>query len=109
MSDEKRRSPGLDLFWEEADLNESAEHPLRRELLYRLDVLTRYERLIADAHSNGQDQQVACLVAQRRRELSVIESLRSALSRQDARAELDGRRNDARTSRPPLSTDADGP
>jgi hypothetical protein len=92
-----RSSPGLDLFWEDADLMESAEHPLRRELAHRLDVLARYERLIADAQSGGQDELLANLTAQHSRELRVIESLENALAREDARSSE--RRGDQRSAR----------
>ncbi len=92
---EKPRSlPGLDLFWEDADLTESGEHPLRRELAHRLDVLTRYERLMAEAQSSGEDELLSNLTAQHSREMRVIEALEDALAREDARAAQVSNRED---------------
>jgi hypothetical protein len=79
-------SPALDLFWEEADLADAAEHPLRRELAYRLDVLARYERLLAEAQSAGSPAQIATLTREHRRQLELIEVLDDALRSQDAQS-----------------------
>jgi len=96
---EDRWSPALDLFWEEADLDDAAEHPLRRELAYRLDVLARYEQMLADAESHGHAGLISTLTKQHRRQLSLIERLEDALQRQDARARSE--RRDARRDDPP--------
>ena len=76
----------LDLFWEDADLTDSAENPLIRELAHRLDALLRYERLIDDAQGNGNEDLLSNLTAQHRRQLQVIEQLQAALERQNGRA-----------------------
>jgi hypothetical protein len=86
MGEDDRWSPALDLFWEEADLVDAAEHPLRRELAHRLDVLARYEQMLADAQSHGHAGQISALTKQHRRQLHLIELLQDALQRHDARA-----------------------
>jgi hypothetical protein len=96
---EDRWSPALDLFWEEADQDDEAEHPLRRELAYRLDVLAHYERMLADAQSHGHAGLISTLTKQHRRQLSLIERLQEALQRQDAGAATE--RRDARTDDEP--------
>jgi hypothetical protein len=100
MNVEDRWSPALDLFWEEADLADAAEHPLRRELAHRLDVLARYERLLADAQSGGSAAQIAALIREHRRQLQLIEVLEDALRRHDAR----GRHPDPAPRRRPGSS-----
>jgi hypothetical protein len=105
MADAPRRCPGLDLFWEEADLNASGEHPLRRELAHRVDVLTRYERLIVEAQVNGQDDLLHNLTTQHRRELRVIETLQAVLSSSHARADRSAR---SVAADKPLSADGRG-
>lgn len=74
-------TPGLDLFWEDADLDEAAEHPLERELAHRMDVLRRYERLIENAQSAAQDDALRNLTSQYTRELDLVRSLSDALRR----------------------------
>jgi Mn-dependent DtxR family transcriptional regulator len=86
MVEHDRWSPALDLFWEEADLADAAEHPLRRELAHRLDALVRYERMLADAQSHGHKGQISALTKQHSRQLRVIERLQDALQRHDAAA-----------------------
>src|SRR5688572_19273461 len=97
--DEDHWSPALDLFWEEADQDDAADHPLRRELAYRLDVLARYEQMLADAQGHGHAGLIATLTKQHRRQLSLIERLEDALHRQDARAANE--RRDARADDEP--------
>jgi hypothetical protein len=91
MREDDRWSPGLDLFWEEADLMDAGEHPLRRELMHRLDVVARYELLLADAQSRGHEGQISALTKQYRRQLRVIEALQDALRRYDAPGREDDR------------------
>jgi hypothetical protein len=86
MGFDDRWSPALDLFWEEADLAAAAEHPLQRELAHRLDVLARYERLLAEAQSGGSPAQIATLTREHRRQLQVIEVLDDALRSHDAQS-----------------------
>jgi hypothetical protein len=73
--------PGLDSFWEQADLDESGEHPLERELCDRLDALARYRRMIDDALVNGQDDAVDVLLRAHEREERIVAQLRDALER----------------------------
>lgn len=75
------RKPGLDTFWEAADQDESGQDPLERELDERVDALTRYRHLIADAEANGREGAVEVLMKQHDREEAVVEELREALER----------------------------
>ena len=101
MADE-RWSPALDLFWEEADLDEAAEHPLRRELAHRLDVLARYEQMLADAHSRGHNGLIATITRQHREQLQLIEQLEHALQRhaEHRASRRDDEHTDDRSSSP---------
>jgi hypothetical protein len=101
MDEDDRWSPALDLFWEEADLADAAEHPLRRELAHRLDVLARYEQLLADAESHGNPGQIDALAKQRRRQLEVIGRLQDALQRHDERNRTEDAEGPARHRRTP--------
>lgn len=73
------RKPGLDTFWEAADQDESGQDPLERELDERIDALTRYRRLIADAEANGRDGAADILMKQHDREEAAVRRLREAL------------------------------
>lgn len=73
--------PGLDAFWEQADADGSAEHPLERELAFRLDVLARYRRQIAEAQANAQDRMEELLIAQQAGEERNVRRLRAAYRR----------------------------
>ena len=81
MDRDEAPSPGLDLFWEQADQDGSEEHPLARELGYRTDVLIRYQQMIADALVAGRDDVVHALVEQHERQARFCERLRSELRR----------------------------
>lgn len=85
MADRSYRRPGLDFFWEQADSDESGEHPLERELAERVDALARYRRLISEAEANGRDEAAEILVKQHDREQQSIARLREALARMRAR------------------------
>jgi hypothetical protein len=74
-------SPGLEQFWEQADVEGSGEHPLVRELEHRIDRLARYRELIAEAQAGGRDQAVEELVAQHESEARVVRRLREAVRR----------------------------
>ncbi|MFP4622660.1 MAG: hypothetical protein ACOCVZ_02145 [Gemmatimonadota bacterium] len=71
--------PGLDQFWEKADRDSSAQHPLERELDERIDALARYRRLIAEAEANGRDAAAQILMRQHDREQASVERLRQVL------------------------------
>jgi hypothetical protein len=79
MSREDGREPCLALFWEQADAESAAEHPLERELVYRLDAVSRYERLIADALAADRRDVLPNLTEQHERQRQVVARLRRAL------------------------------
>lgn len=73
--------PGRDLFWEQADRDDSDEHPLERELGDRLDAMARYRGMIADAQASGRERAAELLLRQHRREALEADRLRSAIRR----------------------------
>lgn len=77
--------PGLDLFWEQADRDDSGEHPLERELGDRLDALARYRRMIVEAETNGRERAAELLLQQHRREMEQAQRLRDAIERMNGR------------------------
>jgi hypothetical protein len=85
MRRDEAPSPGLDLFWEQADQDGSEEHPLERELCYRTDVLIRYQQMIADAQIAGRDDVVDALMEQHDRQARVCSRLREELRRYQGR------------------------
>jgi hypothetical protein len=74
------RKPGLDTFWEQADLTDSGQDPLERELDERIDALVRYRRMISEAQANGREDAADILLRQHDREAEAVERLRAALS-----------------------------
>lgn len=78
---EDRPTPGLDAFWEQADADGSAEHPLERELSHRIDAIARYCSMIADAETNGYEEMVRQLGREQEREETLAQQLRRALRR----------------------------
>jgi chorismate mutase len=70
--------PGLNSFWEQADIDESGEHPIERELCDHLDALARYRRLIHDAIANSRDDALNILLDQHEREERVVRRLHGA-------------------------------
>lgn len=85
MQDGKAPAAGLDTFWEEADSEGSCEHPLERELCYRLDALIRYQELIQDAQASGHDEAVDALLCQHDRQVRLIGEIRAALQNRSHR------------------------
>ncbi|MBX6362278.1 MAG: hypothetical protein IRZ00_00290 [Gemmatimonadetes bacterium] len=81
MTRDHATSPGLDFFWEQADIDASDEHPLERELAHRLDACSRYRALIAEAQAGGHESRVEALIAQHEREELLVRRLREALLR----------------------------
>jgi hypothetical protein len=81
LVDDRRPAPGLAAFWEQADLEDSDEHPLERELFHRVDAIVRYGRLIAEAHANGYDDMADQLHREQLREDSLAREIRKALRR----------------------------
>ena len=87
MMKERNCAPGIDLFWEQADIEASDDHPLVRELRHRTDAIVRYQNMIAEAVELGMDAAVEQLSRQCEREQSLARELRQAF----------GRRPDGRT------------
>ena len=85
MQDWKAPAAGLDTFWEQADSDGSCEHPLERELCYRLDALERYRQLIDDAQAGGRDEIVDALLCQHARQARLIDQIRAALQNRSQR------------------------
>ena len=81
MPNDRQPTPGVDAFWEQADLEDSDEHPLERELSHRLDAIARYELLIAEAQENGHDEMANQLQRQQEREEMLAREIRDALRR----------------------------
>ena len=81
LSKDSFRAPGIDSFWEQADVDGSDDHPLERELGDRLDALARYRRLIDDATTAGLDDAVDQLIAQHAREEELVRRLTNAIRR----------------------------
>jgi hypothetical protein len=79
MSDRLTPASGLDAFWLQADTEECPDHPLERELCFRLDALERYRRMIADAQAIGRDDMADALLAQHDREAKLVRKLEAAL------------------------------
>lgn len=75
------QKPGVDTFWEAADADGSGQDPIERELDERLDALTRYRELIAEADANGREEVAEILIKQHDREQETVNRLRQALQR----------------------------
>ncbi|MFW6201932.1 MAG: hypothetical protein ACOC8B_05100 [Gemmatimonadota bacterium] len=82
--------PGVDIFWEQADRDDSAEHPLERELGDRLDAMARYRRMIAEAQASGRERAAELLLQQHGREAEQADRLRDAIRRMNGRGPDDG-------------------
>ncbi|MEX2282740.1 MAG: hypothetical protein WEE89_09685 [Gemmatimonadota bacterium] len=85
MRDGRAPAAGLDTFWEQADSEASCEHPLERELCYRLDALERYRQLILDAQAGGRDDVVDVLASEHDYQARLVRELRSALQNRPIR------------------------
>lgn len=79
MKDRRAPASGLDAFWLQADAEECPDHPLERELCFRLDALARYRLLIADAQAMGRDDMADALLRQHDHEARLIRRLEEAL------------------------------
>lgn len=71
--------PGLGHFWEEADLEAAADHPLARELAYQMDALSRCARLLDDARAGANEEVVHDLRTLHDRQEQLVRSLTRAL------------------------------
>ena len=74
-------APGLESFWETCDKDADGEHPLMRELCYRLDAIQRYRGMIADAEYMGDDEVVAVLSKQFDEQHAHVRKLREEIAR----------------------------
>ncbi len=81
MEPNRANPPALEAFWQQADEDASAEHPLEREIADRVDALLRYHALIADAQAEGREDLVTILLAQEERQERLLRELREALRR----------------------------
>jgi hypothetical protein len=79
MTQERSCAPGIDLFWEQADIEDNDDHPLVRELRHRADAVVRYRAMMAEAEELGMDAAVEQLARQCAREESLCRELRQAL------------------------------
>ena len=74
-------APGLESFWETCDKDGVSEHPLMRELCYRLDSIQRVRSMIADAEYMGDDEVVAVLSRQFDEQHALVCKLRDEIAR----------------------------
>jgi hypothetical protein len=74
-------APGLESFWETCDHDGVGDHPLVRELCFRLDAIQRYRELIADAEANGQDEAVELLSSYFDQQNDLVTRIRDQLAR----------------------------
>jgi ferritin-like metal-binding protein YciE len=74
-------APGLESFWETCDNDGIADHPLVRELCFRLDAIQRYRELIADAEANGQDEAVELLSSYFNQQHALVARIQDVLAR----------------------------
>lgn len=74
--------PGLESFWETCDKDGVSEHPLMRELCYRLDAIQRYRALITDAEDNGNDDALELLTRHFEQQHEIVARLRDEIARQ---------------------------
>jgi hypothetical protein len=86
--DGKRPTFALETFWEACDRESIADHPLERELTFRLDSLERYRAQIEVADEIGDDEAVDVLSRYYDSTSVLINRLRDALQHQG----LKGRR-----------------
>lgn len=79
----KRAAPGLESFWETCDHESVDDHPLMRELCFRLDTIQRYHSLMDDAETAGNDEALAVLTAYFEKQNEIIHRIRLELDRQE--------------------------
>lgn len=73
---------GLEAFWETCDREDVADHPLVRELCYRLDAIQRCQAMIDDAEVAGNDEALELLSDQYERQQALVRRIRAELARQ---------------------------
>jgi hypothetical protein len=77
---------GIERFWLQADDEAAGEHPLERELAYRVDALVHYREAILDAEDEGRESALEHLVRQHDSQETAVGELRVALERMAAAA-----------------------
>ena len=87
MEQKRSNSPALESFWEQADVEDSNEHPLEREIAERVDALSRYRMLVADAQAQGRDDVADILLAHHSAQEALVRVLREALRQMRAEAD----------------------
>jgi ferritin-like metal-binding protein YciE len=80
-SNPESAAPGLESFWETCDQDGVADHPLMRELCFRLDAIQRYRSLIADAEASGNDEVVEVLSRHFDQQHRIVRRIREELAR----------------------------
>ena len=78
---ESKPAPGLESFWETCDQDGVGDHPLMRELCFRLDAMQRYRTMIADAEANGQDDALELLSRHYDQQQEIVARIRDQLTR----------------------------
>ncbi|HUP87753.1 MAG TPA: hypothetical protein VM100_00230 [Longimicrobiales bacterium] len=73
--------PGLEAFWETCDHDSVGDHPLMRELCFRLDAIQRYRFLIDEAEENGNDDAVTVLSTCSEQQQVLVQKIRDELAR----------------------------
>src|SRR5687767_5470235 len=96
---EREPALGLDFFWEQADSEDSADHPLERELCHRVDALERYLTMISEAQALGRDDMVDDLCAQHERQARLVREIQEAL-RRSRQQHYEGREDHTRATLP---------
>jgi hypothetical protein len=81
MNQTRNQAPGLESFWETCDRDSVGEHPLLRELCYRLDAIQRYRDLIGDAEVSGDDEVLGLLSKQFDEQQELVRKIRDELAR----------------------------
>jgi hypothetical protein len=81
MQNDRVPPPGLDSFWEDADQNNSGQHPLERELCFRIDVMASYWEMLVEAQVNEREDVLGALERQHAREAEIVDRLREELRR----------------------------
>lgn len=81
MTAKKDAAPGLESFWETCDKDGVGDHPLMRELCFRLDVIQRYRGLIADAEDSGNDEALEVLSSYYDYQQEICKRIRDELAR----------------------------
>ena len=82
----RRKTFGLDAFWESCDRDGVGDDPLERELCFRSDALVRYREQIQAAEELGDDEAVAVLSRHFDETRRAISRLQDAILAQNSKA-----------------------